>query len=98
MECTYLFTYIYFLLAQSCTKVALDFVSPENLHKCIRFTRSPMTAEELDMYGDSSLVIGERLSCSKVLIFELYYASLLIVAPEILWEMENVLNPLFLHP
>lgn len=30
---------MYFASLQSCTKVALDFVSPENIHECIRLTK-----------------------------------------------------------
>ena len=30
--------FIFIFLAQSCTKVAMDFVSPENVHECLRIT------------------------------------------------------------
>ena len=33
-----IYLFLYCLIVQSCTKVAVDFVSPENVHECIRLT------------------------------------------------------------
>lgn len=53
------------MLGQSCTKVAVDFVSPENIHECLRLT------EEFRQLPKNHKAREDKLEVS---IFSLYHS------------------------
>ena len=71
------------VILQSCTKVALDFVSPENFEECIKYTNKIRELPNNHMVNEDKLEVCRqfRLSYMLILIND-FIIVLFLVAPD----------------